>query len=219
MTRTCTTIGRRLTLAVLLLSSVGIGTAAAQAGGHQHGKPDSARGGGHGQHGQPGHGAGGMRGQGKGMGGQHGAGGQHGGQAGGQRGAQGEEAMHGPSFDDAGFGPTLPMLTRMLDLTPAQVKQLEPLRATMLEESRAERRQAAAARQAMQDGQRARVGPDSMAVLRDRMQGAMQMLMPPRLRFAEAMKAILTPAQREMFDKHREEMMQQMGERMRKPVE
>lgn len=186
MTRTNMMLGHRITLAVLLLSGIGIGTAAAQAGGHQHGKPDSARGGGHGQHGQPGHGAGGMR---------------------------------GPSFDDAGFGPTLPMLTRMLDLTPAQVKQLEPLRATMLEESRAERRQAAAARQAMQDGQRARVGPDSMAVLRDRMQGAMQMLMPPRLRFAEAMKAILTPAQRETFDKHREEMMQQMVERMRKPVE
>lgn len=191
---------QRIAMAALMLIGTGVGTAAAQAGGHQHGKPDSARGGGHGQHGRQGHADGEMRGKGKGQ-------------------QQGGDAMHGPSFDDANFGPTLPMLTRMLDLTPAQVQQLEPLRATMLAESRAERRQAAAARQAMQEGQRARVGPDSMAVLRDRMQGAMQQLMPPRLRFAEAMKGILTPAQRETFDAHREEMMQQMGERMRKPVE
>lgn len=189
-------------LAALLLNGLAVGTTAAQAGGHQHGKPDSAHK----------HGTGEMRGKEKG---------RHqdsGWQRGRQGGAQGMDTMHGPSFDDADFGPTLPMLTRMLDLTPDQVRQLEPLRARMLEESRAERRQAAAARQAMQDGQRARVGPDSMAVLRDRMQGAMQQLMPPRLRFAEAMKAILTPAQRETFDRHRAEMMGQMGERMRKPV-
>ena len=120
-------------------------------------------------------------------------------------------------MDDASFAPTLPALQLVLTLSQNQLRRVVPLRDSMLAETRVTRGEAAQVWMAMKAARDAGVGSDSLAVLRDRMEGLEQKLMPARLRFQEALKPMLTREQRGTLDAQRDALLHQVGQRMREP--
>jgi hypothetical protein len=135
----------------------------------------------------------------------------------GVQGVQGDMGMMG-MMDDASFAPTLPALQLLLTLSQNQLRRVVPLRDSMLAETRETRGEAAQVSTAIKAARDAGVGSDSLAVLRDRMEGLEQKLMPARLRFQEALKPMLTREQRGTLDAHRDALLHQVGQRMRQPA-
>ena len=135
----------------------------------------------------------------------------------GVQGVQGDIGMMA-MMDDASFAPTLPALQLLLTLSQNQLRRVVPLRDSMLAETRETRGEAAQVSTAMKAARDAGVGSDSLAVLRDRMEGLEQKLMPARLRFQEALKPMLTREQRGTLDAHRDALLHQVGQRMRQPA-
>ncbi len=127
--------------------------------------------------------------------------------------AGGLGAQGGPGgmpLDDAGFPPTIPMLTGMLQLTPEQVSQVGPLRDTMLAESRADRERAAALQAAVRDARQRGAPADSQVALQEDLRAAMLRLMPWRLAFHARVRPLLTPAQAALMDQRQQAQMQRM---------
>jgi Spy/CpxP family protein refolding chaperone len=127
---------------------------------------------------------------------------------------QGMGGGTGMALDDAGYNPTIPMLTTMLSLTPDQARQLVPWRDTLLMNTKASRREALSARAAMQQARRSGASADSLAVLRQRMQVIMVGMMPARMQFHAQVRSILTPDQVTVFDAHQRDIMSTMEQRM-----
>lgn len=119
----------------------------------------------------------------------------------------------GMPLDDAGFPPTIPMLTQMLQLTPAQAAQAVPLRDSMLAESREARTRAVALRDALRAARQGGAPADSVAALQQRLQSAMMGLMPYRIAFHASLRPLLTPEQVQLMDARQQEQMQRMGQR------
>lgn len=119
-----------------------------------------------------------------------------------------------PPLDDASFRPTVAQLTTMLTLTSEQAAKITPLRDSLLLQTRAHREEATRARTDMIAARRAGVGPDSMLVLRDRMQTTMMAMLPARLAFHDKVRALLTPEQARIMDARQQEMLGTMGQRM-----
>lgn len=119
----------------------------------------------------------------------------------------------GMALDDANFPPTVPMLTQMLQLTPAQAAQAVPLRDSMLAESREARTRAVALREALRSARQSGAPADSVTDLQQQMQAAMMGLMPYRLAFHASLRPLLTPEQVKRMDARQQDQMQRMGQR------
>ncbi|MDX2122782.1 MAG: Spy/CpxP family protein refolding chaperone [Gemmatimonadota bacterium] len=133
-------------------------------------------------------------------------------------GLAGQGMGHGPRggampLDDAGFPPTVAMLTTMLGLSPEQVAAIAPHRDSLLLESKEQRASAAALRQALREASRSGASADSVAALRQRLRTAMLGLMPYRMAFHAKVRALVTPEQAKIMDDRQQEMLQQMQRR------
>lgn len=133
-------------------------------------------------------------------------------------GLAGQGMGHGPrggamALDDAGFPPTVAMLTTMLGLSPEQVAAIVPQRDTLLLESREQRASAAALQQAMREARRSGASMDSVGALQQRLRTAMLGLMPYRMAFHAKVRALVTPEQAKIMDDRQQEMLQQMQRR------
>lgn len=127
--------------------------------------------------------------------------------------AGGLSAQGGPggmALDDAGFPPTIPMLTTMLQLTTDQAARLQPLRDTLLAESRADRERAAALQAAVRAARQGGAPADSLLRLQEVMRAAMLRLMPWRMAFHARMRPLLTPDQAQVLAQRKQEQMQRM---------
>ncbi len=115
-----------------------------------------------------------------------------------------------PALDDATFPPTIERLTTLLDLSADQAMKVQPLRDSLLLETKTLRAEATEARDALRAARHAGVGADSVATLRAKAQASRKAFMPARLRFHERIKSVLTPEQATRLDAHHAERMQQM---------
>lgn len=115
-----------------------------------------------------------------------------------------------PALDDATFQPTIERLTTLLDLSADQAVKLQPLRDSLLQETKTLRAEATEARDALRAGRQAGVGADSVATLRATVQASMKAFMPARLRLHERIKPLLTTEQAARLDAHHAEQMQKM---------
>ena len=122
----------------------------------------------------------------------------------------GQGGPGGMPLDDAGFPPTIPMLTGMLQLTPEQVAQVTPLRDTLLAESRADRERAASLQAAVRAARQRGAPADSLVSLQEALRASMLRLMPWRLAFHARVRPLLTPAQVALMDQRQQEQMQRM---------
>jgi len=120
----------------------------------------------------------------------------------------------GPALDDSTFRPTIAALTSLLTLTPAQVKEVTPLRDTMLANTSAARKEARAARASMMQARQAGVSDDSLNVLRSKMRDIMMGMMPARMTFLGQMRPLLTADQVKILDARQQEVMGAMRQQM-----
>jgi Spy/CpxP family protein refolding chaperone len=118
-----------------------------------------------------------------------------------------------PALDDATFQPTIERLTTLLDLSADQAMKVQPLRDSLLLETKTLRAEATEARDALRAARQAGVGADSVATLRATVQASMKAFMPARLRFHERIKPLLTTEQAARLDAHHAEQMQKMESR------
>jgi len=133
------------------------------------------------------------------------------------QGGQGGQGMGGGmrlALDDSTFRPTIPALTSLLQLTPAQVKEITPLRDSLLASTRGARQEAKSARADMMAARQTGVSQDSLDVLRQKMRGIMMGMMPARMKFHDQLRALLTPDQVKILDARQQEMMGGMGQQM-----
>jgi Spy/CpxP family protein refolding chaperone len=91
--------------------------------------------------------------------------------------------------------------------------KVQPLRDSLLLETKTLRAEATEARDALRAARQAGVGADSVATLRAAVQASMKAFMPARLRFHERIKPLLTTEQAARLDAHHAEQMQQMESR------
>lgn len=117
------------------------------------------------------------------------------------------------ALDDAGFPPTVAMLTTMLSLSAEQVAAIAPQRDTLLLESKEQRASAAALQEAMREARRSGASTDSVTILQQQLRTAMQGLMPYRMAFHAKVRALVTPEQAKIMDDRQQEMLQQMQRR------
>lgn len=118
------------------------------------------------------------------------------------------------ALEDSTFRPTIPGLTSMLTLTPDQVKQITPLRDTMLAETKIARQEGRSARAAMQQARQAGVSDDSLNVLRQKMRSIMMGMMPARTKFLNEIRPLLTADQLKTLDAREQELMGAMRQGM-----
>jgi hypothetical protein len=129
-----------------------------------------------------------------------------------RKGMDGMGGMDGgmPALDDATFQPTIERPTTLLGLSADQAMKMQPLRDSLLVETKSLRAEATEARDALRAGRRAGVGADSVATLRAKVQASMKAFMPARLRFHERIKPLLSTEQATRLDAHHAEQMQKM---------
>lgn len=123
----------------------------------------------------------------------------------------------GPPLGDDDFRPTMQMLTGMLELSPAQVEAIEPLRDSLVEATRDTRARALQAREELRLARQRAAPADTLAQLQDRVRGAMMALMPYRMEFMNSVKQHLTEEQAQRLEAHHQEMMAQMHQEMGMP--
>jgi hypothetical protein len=133
-----------------------------------------------------------------------------------QGGPGGAGARMGPPLDDDNFPPTVAALSAMLDLSSEQVAAIGPLRDSLLAATRSQREEARSLRATMRGARRSGAGPDSLAVLRQKLQEVMLGMMPARMQFHARIRPLLTEKQAAMLDARQEEMQGTMGQRMRR---
>ncbi len=122
-----------------------------------------------------------------------------------QRGGRG-----GPPLSDEDFRPTVELLRGMLDLTPAQVESIGPLRDSLLAATRETRNRAQQAHYELMAARQRAAPADTLAQLQDRMRGAMMALMPYRMQFVNSVKPHLTEQQQLKLEEHHQAMMSRM---------
>ncbi|MFI5210537.1 MAG: Spy/CpxP family protein refolding chaperone [Gemmatimonadales bacterium] len=118
------------------------------------------------------------------------------------------------ALEDSTFRPTIPALTSLLTLTPEQVKEITPLRDTMLAETKTARQEGRSARAAMQEARQAGVNDDSLNVLRQKMRSIMMGMMPARKKFLNEIRPLLTGDQLKILDAREQEVMGAMRQGM-----
>jgi hypothetical protein len=124
--------------------------------------------------------------------------------------------MMGPPLDDDNFPPTVAALTTMLGLSSEQIAGIGPLRDSLLAATRSQREEARSLRATMREARRSGAGPDSLAALRQKLQGVMMGMMPARMEFHARIRPLLTEKQAAMLDARQAEMQGTMGQRMRR---